>query len=121
MHPFTASLIFSLRPRVTLGANRRALIGSDDFGNPRGLVDAVLLTKSLEWAYEGEYRILARAEDADPALSLPTAKDYLQLTPGALTGIIAGSKAYVGPVEVVSASGCMRPAFSQSDQCTDRA
>jgi hypothetical protein len=28
------------------------LIGPDDFGNPPALVDAVLLTKSREWAYE---------------------------------------------------------------------
>lgn len=86
------------------------LIGPDHFGNPRVLVDAVLLTKSQQWAYEDEYRILARDEDADPTFSLRTAKDYLQLTPGALTGIIAGSKADVGAIQaVVAESGCDIP------------
>jgi Protein of unknown function (DUF2971) len=85
------------------------LIGPDDSVDPRVLVDAVLLTKSREWAYEDEYRILARDEDADPTFSLRTAKDYLQLTPGALAGIIAGSKANVAIEAVVAESGCDIP------------
>lgn len=86
------------------------LIGPDAFDNPSVLVDAVLLTKSREWAYEDEYRVLARDEDADPTFSLRTAKDYLQLTAGALTGIIAGSKADVGAIQaVVAESGCDIP------------
>ncbi len=86
------------------------LIGPDDFSNPQVLADAVLLTKSREWAYEDEYRILARDEDADPTFSVRTARDYLQLTPGALTGIIAGSKADLTAIQdVVTDSGCDIP------------
>ena len=65
-------------------------LGPDDFNDPEGLVDTVLLTKSKEWAYEGEYRIMARDEGADPSFSLTMAKDFLSLVAGALTGIVAG-------------------------------
>ena len=85
-------------------------IGPDEFDNPSLLVDAVLLTKSRDWAYEDEYRILARDEEADPTFSLRTAKDYLQLSSGVLTGIIAGSNADVTAIQaVVAESGCDIP------------
>lgn len=77
------------------------VIGPDDFSDPRQLVDAVLLTKSREWAYEDEYRLLARDEDLDPTFSVKTAKDYLSLASGALTGIICGSNADIPAIQAV--------------------
>jgi Protein of unknown function (DUF2971) len=65
------------------------IIGPDEFNDPKALVDAVLLTKSQEWAYEDEYRILARGED------------LLALTPGALTGIVGGCNADTRAIQSV--------------------
>ena len=53
------------------------IIGPDAFADPKALVDAVLLTKSREWSYEDEYRVLARDHDIDPTFSTKTQKDYL--------------------------------------------
>ena len=79
------------------------IIGPDNFADPKGLVDAVLLTKSREWRYEDEYRVLAREHEIDPTFSMTTKKDYLPLVPGALTGIIAGCSADIGTIKAVLA------------------
>jgi Protein of unknown function (DUF2971) len=86
------------------------VIGPDDFDTIEKIFDAVLLTKSREWSYEDEYRILARDEDADASFSLRTSKDYLELLPGTLTGIIAGCKADVDAIkETMVQTGCNIP------------
>ena len=79
------------------------IIGPDDFGDPKALVDAVLLTKSHEWAYEDEYRVLARDHDIDPTFSTKTQKGYLLLAPGALTAVIAGCSADIVTIKDVLA------------------
>jgi hypothetical protein len=63
----------------------------------------VLVTKSLDWSYENEYRILARDGEGDdvPNLLPITTKDFLPLPPGALTGIIAGCRADLNDIKVV--------------------
>jgi hypothetical protein len=55
----------------------------------------VLVTKSSDWAYESEYRILARDSKADDDSQFQpiTTNDFLYLPPGALTAIIAGCRA----------------------------
>jgi hypothetical protein len=53
------------------------ILGPDDFDDATALLDAVLLTKSNEWAYEDEYRMMARDAGADSSFSLTTAKDFL--------------------------------------------
>jgi hypothetical protein len=68
-------------------------IGPDTLNDPKALLDAVLLSKSSEWAYENEYRILARDKNADPGFLATTDEDFLDLLPGALTGIIVGCNA----------------------------
>lgn len=77
------------------------ILGPDDFNDPKALVDAVLLTKSKEWAYEDEYRIMARDAGDDPSFSLTTARDFLSLMPGALTGIVAGCNADISSIQAL--------------------
>jgi hypothetical protein len=58
----------------------------------------ILVTKSPDWCYESEYRILARDKSAGEGLVPPfpiTTDDFLPLNPGALTGIILGCRADV--------------------------
>jgi hypothetical protein len=85
------------------------LIEMDALGDPRRLINEMLLTKSREWAYEEEYRLLCR-DDFNPAFPLRIADNYLQLKPGALAGIIAGVRADVAAIkEVMTQSGCDIP------------
>lgn len=70
-------------------------LGPDIMEDPRGMADGVLLSKSKEWEYEGEYRILGREHEIDPAFSITTKGDCLRLPQTALTGIIAGCNADV--------------------------
>ncbi len=56
----------------------------------------ILVSKSFDWLYEDEYRILARdgeAPDVSPQFLPITNKDFLPLPPGALTAVIAGCRA----------------------------
>ncbi|HLG99435.1 MAG TPA: DUF2971 domain-containing protein [Bryobacteraceae bacterium] len=65
----------------------------DDWG---AIAPSILLDKSIVWAYEDEYRVLARDSKADalPTDFLPvTGKDFLPLPVGALTAVIAGCNA----------------------------
>ncbi len=66
-----------------------------------------VLTKSSVWAYEHEYRILAQPleRDSAPATSLAKTKDnFLDLPPGAITGIILGSKVDAEKVQLMVAN-----------------
>jgi hypothetical protein len=63
----------------------------------------ILVTKSPDWSYEDEYRILAHdagSDDVPPQLPITT-KDFLPLPPRALTGIIAGCRADVDTIKVL--------------------
>lgn len=74
------------RPTIDLGA----IVDLDE------LAQRTLLIKSTQWEYEREYRLLARREEEDPAptRSLPKTRDgYLELPPGAITGIVVGCRA----------------------------
>jgi hypothetical protein len=44
---------------------------------------------------------MARDEGADPSFSLTTAKDFLSLMQGALTGIVAGCNADIAAIQAV--------------------
>jgi hypothetical protein len=55
-------------------------------GDARALADAVLSTKSSEWACENEYRMLAPDAGGDPAFSRATSGDFLGRSNGALKG-----------------------------------
>ncbi len=85
------------------------LIEPDALSDPLRLINEMFLTKSQEWAYEEEYRLMGRS-DFDPTFPLRTVDDYLPLRPSALTGIVAGVRADVAAVqEVMSQSGCDIP------------
>jgi hypothetical protein len=65
---------------------------------------STLLEKSSDWRYEDEYRVLARDSmaDAAPADFLPvTDKDFLSLSPGALTAVVAGCNADVRAIRSI--------------------
>jgi hypothetical protein len=60
----------------------------------------ILVTKSTDWTYENEFRILARDGQADEIPPLPiTNNDFLPLPPGALTAVIAGCRADVDTIK----------------------
>ena len=64
----------------------------------------IFVTKSPDWSYENEYRIVARDGEADDARHplLPiTTNDFLPLPPSALTGIIAGCRADVDTIKAL--------------------
>jgi hypothetical protein len=68
------------------------------------MAERMVLTKSADWAYEHEYRILGRAGefDPEPTQSIPkTQGDFFDLPAGALTAIIAGCKADVDLVRTI--------------------
>lgn len=68
------------------------------------VVFQIFVTKSPDWSYENEYRVLARDGEADdiPPRFLPiTTNDFLPLPPGTLTGIIAGCRANVDEIKVL--------------------
>lgn len=77
------------------------ILGPDDFNDTKALLDAVLLTKSNEWAYEDEYRMMARDAGVDPSFPLTTARDFLSLMPDVLTGIVAGCNADIGAIQAL--------------------
>lgn len=107
------SLEFDARsPQVSrafqvLYADKFPVIGPDDINIQGAMPDALLLTKSQEWAYEHEYRIIARNEEIDPTFSVKTSKDYLGLEPRALTAVVAGCNADLASIQsIVDESGC---------------
>ena len=76
-------------------------LGPDIFDEPRLMANAVLLSKSAEWSYEDEYRILARDGTTDPAFSIKAEGDYLPLPDNMLTAVIAGCNADAGAIQAV--------------------
>ena len=73
-------------------------LGPDILTDAKAMVDGVLLNKAVAWKYEAEYRILARDGSIDPAFSVTTAGDFLVLTEGTLTAVIAGCNADIEPI-----------------------
>jgi len=64
----------------------------------------ILVSKSSDWSYEGEYRVLARdgeAPDVSPQFLPITNKDFLSLPRGALTAIIAGCRADLDAIKAM--------------------
>lgn len=86
------------RARRVVYADKLPLANADLILNPEALLEASLLTKSTEWSYEEEYRILARDGTIDPTFSLATEGDFLKLPKGAITAVIAGSRANIDAV-----------------------
>ena len=103
---FDAGLEQLAQARRVLYKDTLPIIGANEFADPKALVDAVLLTKSQEWAYEDEYRVLARAQDIDLAFSTTTKNDFLHLAPGALTGVIAGCRANISAIKYILSQCC---------------
>jgi hypothetical protein len=74
----------------------RSVIDSDTLANGTEMAEKMVLSKSADWSYEHQYRILGRAGefDTEATQSIPkTRSDFFALAAGALTGIIAGCKA----------------------------
>jgi hypothetical protein len=64
----------------------------------------ILVSKSYDWRYEDEYRILARdreAPDVTPQFLPITNKEFLPLPQGALTAIIAGCRANLDEIKAL--------------------
>src|SRR5262249_50957232 len=85
-------------------AATRPLIRWQLLDNATGLIDAMLLTKSDDWKYEREYRILCRNGDIDkqPTTTLcKTNGDYLELSPNAIMRVIVGNRGDLTTVQEV--------------------
>jgi len=67
-----------------------ALIRPPMFTDHRALAAATVLSKSSEWRYEDDYRILARDEPSDPTFHLTARENYVILPTGNRTAIVAG-------------------------------
>jgi hypothetical protein len=67
-------------------------------------VAQILLNKSSDWAYEHEYRVLARDSQADsvpPKFLAITDSDFLSLQHSALTAVIAGCSAELDAIKTL--------------------
>jgi hypothetical protein len=82
----------------------------------------VLVTKSSDWTYENEYRILARDGRADeiPHPLPVTSDDFLALPPGALRAVIAGCRADVHKVKELVKKRSPGLPVKQAVQAADR-
>jgi hypothetical protein len=63
------------------------------FEDSKAMAEGILLSKSIEWKYETEYRVLGRDGSLDPKFSIRTEDDYLPLPKNGLRAIIAGCDA----------------------------
>jgi hypothetical protein len=90
---FDAAIEPFVRAYRVLYNDTLVVLGPDCIEDARKVADAVLLSKSKEWKYEGEYRLLGRDHSIDPAFSIPTEGGFLRLPEVALTGIIVGCSA----------------------------
>ncbi len=91
-HPFSRAFAMKYEERLPK-------IGPEDFtGASKRLTEAILLTKSKAWAYEREYRIMARDRSIDPTFPVTTEDEYLAVPQGAITAIIAGCNAVLEPI-----------------------
>jgi hypothetical protein len=95
---------------MTFGAAQKIIYTEKlpKFGIDAGQDEAqyMLRTKSDEWFYESEYRIIARVsetlEDNKERLLL-TRKNYLPIEKGWLVSVIAGCRAPVGKIQEIVA------------------
>lgn len=77
-------------------------MGAEAISDRKVLLDTMLLSKSSEWSYEKEYRLLGRDGTLDPTFSLATQDDFLSLPPGAIIGVIAGCKANFSDIRKIT-------------------
>ena len=82
------------RARKVVYKDKFTIANADMMADHNALLEASLLTKSKEWSYEEEYRLLARDGKLDPTFSLATEGNFLRLPAGAISkAVIAGSRA----------------------------
>lgn len=75
------------------------IANADTIRDEDKLLETMLLTKSIDWQYEEEYRLLGRDGNLDPTYVLATENNnFLRLASGTITAVIAGSKADIGKV-----------------------
>jgi len=89
------------RARRVVYVDKLPLANADMMTNPTALLEASLLTKSTESSHEDEYRLLARDGSIDPTFSLATEGNFLKLPCGAITAVIAGSRANMDRVREI--------------------
>jgi hypothetical protein len=81
----------------------------------------ILVTKSPDWRYENEYRILARDGEAYEVAPLPiTHNDFLSLPAGALTAVIAGCRANFDEIKALMEKHAPGMPVKRAVQASDR-
>lgn len=75
------------------------VITADLFADQNALTQTILLTKSDEWSYENEYRLLVRDGEVDPQFSVTCHDEFVSLPDQALTAVIAGPKCSDASIE----------------------
>jgi hypothetical protein len=96
----TVGNLFSGARKVTY-CESLPLITPDLFADPVALTQTILLTKSDEWSYEDEYRLLVRDGNVDPHFSVTCYDDFVSLPDRALTAVVVGPKCSEGSIEVI--------------------
>jgi hypothetical protein len=86
---FNATRQFGLAYKVTY-RDELLPVGPDIREDHKALAELTVLTKSKEWEYEREYRMLSREKALDPTFALTTEDNYFPLPPVSLTAIIMG-------------------------------
>jgi hypothetical protein len=89
------------RARRVVYRDAMTAINADIMYDKPALLEAVLLTKSREWSYEKEYRLLGRDGAIDPSFALATDGDFLRLPEEAITAVIAGHNADIQGIRKV--------------------
>jgi hypothetical protein len=89
------------RARRVVYVDKLPLANADMMTNHAALLEASLLTKSTEWCYEGEYRLLARDGAINPTFSLATEGNFLKLPQDAIRAVIAGARAKIDAIREI--------------------
>jgi hypothetical protein len=98
---FDATVEKVWRARKVAYGDKLPLANADYMRDNDALLEVALLTKSLEWRYEEEYRLLGRDGKLDPTFILATEGNFLKLPVGAITGVIAGVRADIDRVREI--------------------
>jgi Protein of unknown function (DUF2971) len=96
---FDATLHFGRAYQVKY-ADKLPVIGPDIATDGKALISPMFCTKSSEWCYEDEYRLVLTIGAASPP-ALRLEGNYLILPPGVLTAIVAGYEADVAAIRAM--------------------
>jgi hypothetical protein len=96
------------------------LLGPRFAGRLLATFKTALLQKAMDWRYEDEYRVLARDVKDDPAFETTSDSEFVALSTGAITGVIAGWQADTQSIESLVCEYRPRLPFKKIKRSVDR-